>query len=125
MAGTIFDKLDRPRKFRFDLAASMAAENVLGVGLHKAIEELSGPRFYIVLLWAGLSRHEQNITVNDVRKLVQRALSDKKLTMFELQRFILEHIRDSDVFSGMEDDEPGEEGEEKVPLASPAGSETD
>lgn len=126
MAGTIFDKLDRPRKFRFDLAASMVAENALGdIGLHDALQRLSGPRFYIILLWAGLLGEDQNLTINETRKLVQRAFREKKLTMVELQRFILEQIKKSDAFSGIDFDEDEEEEGEKVPLASPVGSEND
>lgn len=125
MAGTIFDKLDRPRKYRFDLGASMVAENALGVGLHEALQQLSGPRLYIILLWAGLSREDQNLTINDTRKLVQRALRQKKLTMIGLQRFILEQLKESDAFSGVDfDDDEESEGAKEAPLA-PAGSESD
>ena len=127
MSGTMYDKLDRPRKFRLDIAASMAVENVLDCGFHEAMEKHSGPRFFVTVLWAGLNREDRSLSLNDVRKIVQSSINKKRLTMVELQKFLLEQIKQSDAFTGVDwgDVDPDEDEGPSSKKAGRSSSETD
>lgn len=96
---------DKPRPVLLDLKASSLAEQYLGYGLHKIVDEQSGPRAYIVVLWAGLHRKDNGITLDETLKLVQKSLNDKTLDMTDLQLFVIRQLQANGVLSAVDDDE--------------------
>jgi hypothetical protein len=109
----VFDKLDKPRKFTLDLQTVRIAENSLGVGIQRAAEEKIGPTFFITCLWAGLTKEDRNLSYRDVEKMVSKAIKNKKLTMWELQKYILKELGQSEAMSGYQQSDD----EDDVPLA--------
>ncbi len=59
---------DKPRPILLDLRACTAAENFLGYGLHKILDEQSGPRAFLVILWAGLQRKDSELNLDETIK---------------------------------------------------------
>ena len=104
---------DKPRPVLFDMTACNAAEVFLGYGLHKLLDEQSGPRGCMVVLWCGLNRKNSEITYSETMKLVDKAFKAKTLTMFELQKFVLRELKASGAISGYvaeeEEDEDSDE----------------
>lgn len=107
---------DKPRPIVLDLKAASVAEQLLGYGLHQIVGPQSGPRAYIVCLWAGLNRKDSQISLDDTFNLVQAAIKAKKLDMVELQTFVLEQLQASGVLTTATD-ETEDEQESAGPLA--------
>lgn len=107
----------------FDLQAIRMAERTLETGIHNAIQERLGPTTLITILWAGLSRRNRQLSYRDVEKKVEKLIKERKLTMRELNAFVVEELIKSGAFSGYMDDDD-DEGGEKAPLASPDSSES-
>ena len=104
---------DKPRPVLLDLKASSLAEQFLGYGLHQIVGQQSGPRAFVVILWAGLNRKDDTISLDDTYRLVQKAISAKKLDMVELQNFILRQLQAGGSLAGYEDVDSAENGENK------------
>ena len=109
---------DKPRPVLLDLKASSVAEQLLGYGLHQITGTQSGPRAFIVILWAGLNRKDTNITLDDTFGLVQSAIKAKTCDMVDLQLFVLRQLQANGVLTADTDDadENGEAKESANPL---------
>jgi hypothetical protein len=110
---TLFDKLGEPLKVRFDLNAVQDAEAMLGMGLMRAFQEQLGPRFLSILLWAGIKWDRKDVTPKEVTAMIQKGIRAKKCTMFDLQKFVLGELADSEALSGYGFDDEDEEGDKK------------
>ena len=115
---TLFDKLGEPLKVRLDLMAIEDAEARLGLGLNRAIADHLGPRFYSIVLWAGVKWDKREITTNDITRIMQKAIRAKKCTMLDIQNFVLRALADSEAFSGFQLQDEDDEVEEKEPNPS-------
>ena len=112
---TVFDKLGEPLKVRFDLQAIQDAEQLLGMGLYRAAQELAGPRFFIMMLWAGVKWDKRELTPNDITKKAQKAIRAKKVTMREIQDFVMRELSKSEALTGFGYEKEEEEGSEATP----------
>jgi hypothetical protein len=112
----LFEKLGTPLKFRFGLKEVDDVEQMLGVGLYKAAQELAGPRFFITVLWCGVKWDQRDLSRDDLLKMVQKAIRAKKTTMKAIQDFVLREMAKSEALSGFQFDDDGEDGDEPNPI---------
>jgi hypothetical protein len=111
---------DKPRPVLLDLKAASTAEQLLGYGLHQIVGVQSGPRAYVVILWAGLNRKDSNLALDDAFRLVQDAFKAKTLDITELQLFVLRQLQSNGILPvdvAGDDESEGESQESAGPLA--------
>jgi hypothetical protein len=113
---TLFDKLGTPLKFRCGLKEIDEITQMLGMGLYKAAQELAGPSFFITVLWCGIKWDQREMSRDDLRKLIEKSIRAKKVTMKDIQDFVLRELAKSEALSGFAfDDDDDEDGDEPNP----------
>lgn len=117
-----FDWLDKKRRFKVDGNFVDIIEKLTEpYGLYVAITQKRGPTLTIQMLYAGLKWEEQNnakFNLSYVKKCFWKAIKSKRITMIEAENWVYDQVLDSDLFSGMTDDDENEEGDEENPTAA-------
>ena len=103
-----------PLKFRCGLKEIDDITQMLGMGLYKAAHELAGPSFFITVLWCGVKWDKRDLSRDELRNMIQKAIRAKKVTMKDIQDFVLKELAKSEALTGFQVDED-EDGDEPNP----------
>ena len=102
-------ELDRPRRLRFDVNALADAEERLGMGLGKIMQQEASFALLRTLLWAGLKWEDRRLTTPEAAGtlLQQYLVGGGDLEVVATR--IMEAILASGLFSERVDDDPNAE----------------
>ncbi len=121
-------ELDKPREFRFDIAAYQDLEQQLnGAPFGKVLQDLSqgGINTLIHCLWAGLKHEDKGLTPSLVRKMLQRHI-DQGRSYRTITAAVTEAITESGLFqSWSKDDDEHPEGNGSGTLTTSGGRSAD
>lgn len=101
-------ELDRPRRLRFDVNALADAEERLGMGLGRIMQQEASFALLRTLLWAGLRHEDRRLTPEAAGTLLQQHIAGGG-DLETVAARVMEAILASGLFSERVDDDPNAE----------------
>ena len=101
-------ELGRPRRLRFDVNALADAEERLGMGLGRIMQQEASFALLRVLLWAGLKHEDRRLTPEAAGALLQQYIAGGG-DLETVAARVMEAILASGLFSERADDDPNAE----------------